>query len=78
MSGSASESAESAAERAATSGEGGGATFVESDAAETLMTYNERSKVPVVVMCIWAVAMISFVAYMVVYALPDLRLWLRS
>jgi hypothetical protein len=48
-----------------------------SDARETAMVYGEGSRFPRWLMAVWLVAMMSLVAYMVIYALPDLRLWGR-
>lgn len=81
MSGAASEAAAAAATESA--GEASGETpaikpFIESDHAETALTYNTTSRVPVIVMVIWAVLLISYVAYTVTFLLPDLMLWLRS
>ena len=48
--------------------------FVESDTAETSMTFGE-GRVPFYIALIWIVSMISFASFIFVYALPDLVSW---
>jgi hypothetical protein len=47
------------------------------DAHETLMTYNEQSKVPIYVVLVWIVAMCALGAYAARYYFPDLGSWLK-
>jgi hypothetical protein len=57
----------------------GGAPLVESasDSAETLMTYDPNAHVPIVVIAVWACAMLALGAYAFVYFVPDLKQWLH-
>lgn len=79
MSGEASEAAVAPVEAAEASGEREALKpFIESDQSETVLPYNPTSRVPVPVMAVWAVLLLSYVAYTIVYLLPDLMLWMRS
>lgn len=57
----------------------GAAPLVESssDSAETLMTYDPNAHVPIVVIAVWACAMLGLGAYALVYFVPDLKQWLH-
>lgn len=57
----------------------GGAPQVEStcDSAETLMTYDPNAHVPIVVIAVWAFAMLGLGAYALIYFVPDLKQWLH-
>lgn len=48
-----------------------------SDAHETVMTYDPNAHVPVVVIAVWAAALLGLGAYMAVNGIPDLLSWLR-
>ena len=48
-----------------------------SDAAPTRMAYDAEGRAPWFVYAVWAVALTAYVLYMVTFALPDLRAWLR-
>jgi hypothetical protein len=59
--------------------EGGEAShpLVESDGAETAMTYGPNANVPIVVIAVWICAMLGLGAYAVLYYVPDLSKWWR-
>ena len=48
--------------------------LMESEHDETLMTYGP-GKVPILIIAIWAVAMVSLAAYFITYGMPDLSAW---
>ena len=48
--------------------------LMESEYDETLMTYGP-GKVPIVIIAVWAVAMVSLAAYYITYGMPDLSAW---
>ncbi|MBK8252642.1 MAG: hypothetical protein IPK82_08230 [Polyangiaceae bacterium] len=45
------------------------------DDHETVMEYNEASRVPWWVVAVWAVCITGFIAYLAKYLFPDLALW---
>ncbi|MCC6554544.1 MAG: hypothetical protein IT372_16315 [Polyangiaceae bacterium] len=53
------------------------APLVEDDAHETRMTYDPSSRVPKIVMAVWATLLVSYVLYMSKYFVPDLMKWGR-
>ena len=48
--------------------------FVEHEHAATEMGY-DHGKIPRYVATVWVIALLSFAAYMIKYALPDLGAW---
>ena len=67
----------SAAESKPAAAAEGPAPLVEAvkDDHETVMEYNESSRVPWWVVAVWATCITGFILYLVKYLFPDLALW---
>ena len=49
--------------------------FMESETGETVMSYDESSRVPWWVVFVWVIAITGFALYCIRYLFPDLALW---
>jgi len=49
--------------------------FIESETSETVMAYDESSRVPWWVIFVWVIAIAGFAMYLIRYLFPDLALW---